>query len=171
MCGVCVCVWSDCLRQFCVCVCVCIYMVYVSEASLQSQPCNSHCSSSGIYMYIHVHVCTYIIYMNMYMYNLFMLFIFVCQFTCIYMYYTCTVETENCVVVLLCVLMDNTPTIDVMFDIFVRFFYFCVQKMQVCRVFHCAVNHIARLKSMNNFLFLLYTHFYIIKLEDLIFST
>ena len=48
-----------------------------------------------------------------------------------------TVKTENCAVVLLCVLMDDTPTIDVMwiFCVFSIYVYFCVQKMQVCEFF------------------------------------
>ena len=49
-----------------------------------------------------------------------------------------TVKTENCAVVLLCVLMDDTPTIDVMWIFFVCFSIYvdlCVQKMQVCKFF------------------------------------
>ena len=46
-----------------------------------------------------------------------------------------TVKTENCAVVLLCVLMDDTPTIDVMWIFLCVFLYFCVQKMQVCKFF------------------------------------
>ena len=57
---------------------------------------------------------------------------------------TCTVKTENCAVVLLCVLMDDTPTIDVMWIFSVRFFYLCVflcTKNSGVQVFYCAVNH------------------------------
>ena len=48
----------------------------------------------------------------------------------------CTVKQENCAVVLLYILMVDTPTIDVMwiFPIYVDFW-------QVCRDFYCAVNH------------------------------
>ena len=61
---------------------------------------------------------------------------YVCMYMHTHSHYT--VKTENCAVVLLCVLMDDTPTIDVMWIFFVRFSIsvdFCVQKMQVCAEF------------------------------------
>ena len=48
------------------------------------------------------------------------------------MYITYTVKTENCAVVILCVLMDDTPTIDIMW-IFCGFFLFlCTKNAGVC---------------------------------------
>ena len=56
-----------------------------------------------------------------------------------------TVLQENCAVVLLYVLMDDTHTIDVKWIFLCGFFiyvYFLCTKMQVCRRnFYCAVNH------------------------------
>ena len=56
-----------------------------------------------------------------------------------YMYLVITVKQENCAVVLLYVLMDDTPTIDVMifcvcFSIYV---YLCVQKCRCARFLLC----------------------------------
>ena len=71
-----------------------------------------------------------------------------------------TVKTENCAVVLLCILMDDTPTIDVMwiflcgFSIYV---YFCVQKCRCASLLLCGKPlpaRITRIKSTHNFLFL-----------------
>ena len=85
-----------------------------------------------------------------------------------YMYLVITVKQENCAVVLLCVLMDDTPTIDVMWIFCVHFFYLYmwifVYKNAGVRDFYCAVNpartystdfaRIARIKSTHNFLLL-----------------
>ena len=63
------------------------------------------------------------------------------QVAVFWVYLVHTVKQENCAVVLLYVLMDDTPTID---DIFVRFFYLCVffvYKNAGVRVFYRAVNH------------------------------
>ena len=59
---------------------------------------------------------------------------FMHQHKIIHMYIHHTIKTENCAVVLLCVLMDYTLTIDVMWIFLCCFFYLCAflcTKMQV----------------------------------------
>ena len=59
-----------------------------------------------------------------------------------------TVKEENCAVVLLYVLMDDTLTTDIMWFLFVQFFYFrrkcdhaCTQINEGVPDFYCAINH------------------------------
>ena len=53
---------------------------------------------------------------------------------------TSTVKTENCAVVLLCVVMDDTPTIGAMWIFLMCFSCIFVYKNAGVQVFHCAVN-------------------------------
>ena len=84
-----------------------------------------------------------------------------------------TVKQENCAVVLLYVLMVDTPTIGVMCAFFSIYVYFCVQKFRCARFLLCSKplpTPRARIKFTHNFLLLRYIEMEKTFLENFLFT-